>query len=91
MTKTELIERIAEETGVTRTDTKLMVNRIIKTISDELAEGGTIRLSELGTFSVTIVEAHEHYNALLGGKVLCPEQRKIRFKSSKALRKRING
>ena len=90
MTKTDIIDRLASETGVTKTDTKMMLNAFLKVISDELAKGETIRFSEFGTFSIGTVEEHDHYNAFTGETVHCPEQKRIRFKPSRALKDLIN-
>ena len=90
MTQKELIDKVASETGVTKADTKLMVSAIVKVISDELAEGEFIKLSDFGTFSVGTIAEREVYNPLAGGTVFYAETKKVRFKTSKVLRDRIN-
>ena len=44
MTKTDIIDRLASETGVTKTDTKMMRNAFLKVISEELTKGEAGRL-----------------------------------------------
>ena len=90
MTKTDIIDRLASETGVTKTDTKMMLNAFLKVISDELAKGEVIRFSEFGTFTVGTVDEHDHYNAFTGETIHCPEQKRIRFKPSRTLKDLIN-
>ncbi len=90
MTKTDIIDRLASETGVTKTDTKMMLNAFLKFIVDELAKGETVRFSEFGAFTVGTVEEHDHYNALTGETIHCPEQKRVRFKPSKTLKDLIN-
>ena len=90
MTQKELIDRVAAETGVTKLDTGMMLKAIMKAISDELMAGGSIKLSELGTFSVTVIAEHEINNPLFGGTMHFPEQKRVKFKASKGLKDRLN-
>ena len=41
MTKQELVAKVAKDTGVTKTDTNMMVDAVAKAIADALAEGET--------------------------------------------------
>ena len=90
MTQKELIATGATETGITKLDTKMMLNAITKAISDELAGGGSIRLTGLGTFSVSVIPEREVNNALFGGTVYFPEQKRVKFKVAKGLKDRLN-
>ena len=49
-----------------------------------------IKLSDFGTFSVGTIAEREVYNPLAGGTVFYAETKKVRFKTSKVLRDRIN-
>ena len=90
MTQKEFIDKIASETGVTKLDTKMMVNAIMKAISEELEEGGSIRFPELGTFSVGVVSERNIYNPYIGANMILPAQKRVRFKPSKGLKDRVN-
>ena len=90
MTQKELIDRVAAETGVTKIDTGIMLKAIMRTVSDELIADGSIKLSELGTFSVIVIAEHEVNNPLFGGIMYFPEQKRVKFKASKGLKDRLN-
>ncbi len=90
MTKTEMIDKVAADTGVTKTDTRIMLNAFLKAIADELAAGGSIKFSELGSFTVGTVSEHDHFNAFTGTIVHCPDQKRVRFRASKKLKDRLN-
>ena len=90
MTQKELIAKVAAETGITKLDTKMMLDAITKAISDELVNGGSIKLTELGTFSVIVVPEREAHNTLFGGNIYYPEQKRVKFKASKGLKDRVN-
>ncbi len=90
MTKKELIDRIAKETGVTKSDSEMMFNTIIKVIVDELAETGEIRVAGLGAFRIGEVAETTRYNALAGGTKTYPAHKRVRFKPGKELKDRLN-
>ena len=52
MTKTDFINRFAEETTWTKKDSEFAINTAIKVISDFLAEGEKLALVGFGTFEV---------------------------------------
>ena len=85
MTRKELVDKIASVTGVMKLDTKMMVNALVRAISEELEEGRSVRLPELGTFSIGVV-----YNLLMSGNMTFPEQKRVRFRPSKRLKDRVN-
>ena len=90
MTKKELIDKIAKETGVTKTDSEMMLTTIVKIITDELAETGEIRVVGLGTFRIGEFAETTRYNALAGGVKTYPAHKRVRFKAAKELKDRIN-
>ena len=55
MTKKDLVDTIAADTGVTKADSELMLDAITKAIADCLVSGDSIRLPALGSFKVGTV------------------------------------
>ena len=90
MTKAGFIDTVAASTGVTKKDTEFMVDAVMDALADILVKGDSIRFPTLGSFKVGTVAAHDVENHLVGGVVHFPEQRRVRFKASKALRDRMN-
>ena len=52
MTKSDVIDRIAEGTGLTKIETRAVVEGFMTTISDALKEGERVELREFGVFEV---------------------------------------
>lgn len=52
MNKAELIEHVAEKTGVSKKDCAAVIQAVTETISSELQNGGSVKLSGFGTFEV---------------------------------------
>ena len=50
MTMGDLVNTVAADTGVTKTDTKFMLDALVKAITDELVAGGSVRIPALGSF-----------------------------------------
>lgn len=90
MTKSELIEQIARDAGVTKAAAKQMVNSFIDTISNELEkEDGKVRLSGFGTFSTTQRKARKGRNPQTGETIEIKASSTVKFKPAKALKESV--
>ena len=86
MTKSELIEQIAKDAGVTKTAAKQILNSFLETISNELVnEDGKVRLSGFGTFSTTERKARKGRNPQTGEMLEIKSSNTVKFKPAKAL------
>lgn len=52
MTKSEIIDRVADGTGLTKLETEAVINGFLKTVVDALAAGESVELRGFGTFRV---------------------------------------
>ena len=89
MTKKGLIDKIAAQTGVTKKDSEMMFNTIVKVITDELFESGEVRVAGLGAFRIGEVAETTRFNALAGGTKTYPAHKRVRFKPAKELKDRV--
>lgn len=62
MNKQELIDAIAEKTGLSKVDAKRAVEAFTETITAQLKKGGSVRLIGFGTFSVRKRKARQGVN-----------------------------
>ena len=90
MTKTDFINRFAEETTWTKKDSEFAINTAIKVISDFLAEGEKLALVGFGTFEVVERAARQTRNPQNGNAILVPACKVPKFKSSKNLKELVN-
>lgn len=87
MTKSELIDQIANDAGVTKTVAKQMLSTFLDTISDELIkEDGKVTLSGFGTFSTTQRKARIGRNPQTGEPVQIKASNTVKFKPGKKLK-----
>jgi len=87
MTKAELVNRMAEEANITKKAASAALNAFIETVHDALRKKtGRIRISDLGTYSVSKRKARTGVNPQTGKKIKIPAMTVPRFTASKALK-----
>ena len=92
MTKSELIQRIAEmNPHLFHRDVERIVSTILEEISDALANGNRVEVRGFGAFSVKERDARVGRNPRTGEAVQVAEKRIPFFKTGKQLRDRLNG
>jgi len=90
MTKSELVEIIAEKQGgITRREGEVVVNTILSVIGDALADGGHVELRGFGSFSTKQRNARIGRNPKTGDSVTVPAKTVPHFKPGKELRERV--
>ncbi len=91
MTKTQLIESIANQLGVTKKLAGDFVNAFEEIVSDELKRGGEVRIQGFGTFKVTNRAARMGVNPQNPSqKIQIPASKSPSFKAGKALKDAVN-
>ncbi len=90
MTKAELVELIAKDSGVNNNDTAAIVNQIIQNISNALVSGDKVDLRGFGSFKVKTMAARNARNPKTGAKVKVPAKKVPFFKCSNELINQVN-
>jgi len=91
MTKSELIQRIAElNPHLYHRDVERIVTTIFEEISEALASGDRVELRGFGAFSVKQRDARVGRNPRTGDAVKVAEKHIPFFKTGKLLRERMN-
>lgn len=91
MTKSELIQRLAEKNPhLYLRDIERIVETVFETMSDQLAEGGRVELRGFGAFSVKHREARTGRNPRTGESVQVGAKNMPFFKTGKLLHERLN-
>lgn len=85
MTKNELIDAIASQSGLTKADSQKALNAIIESISGALKRNDSVQLVGFGTFSVDERAAREGRNPATGEKMQIPAKKVAKWKPSKGL------
>ena len=91
MNKTQLIKKVAEESGLTRIKGAAVVENVFSTIVDSVAAGESVSVLGFGTFE------KKHRGARLGRNPLTGEPMEFAasdtpvFKAGKAFKDKVNG
>jgi integration host factor subunit beta len=91
MTKAELVELIAQRTGVSKKDTGIVVNLILENIGGALTRGDKVELRGFGSFKVKNRRPRQARNPRTGDSVAVPSKQVPYFKASNELKARLNG
>ncbi len=90
MNKNELISKVADDTGLSKSDSSKAVDSIFDSITGELKSGGDIRLVGFGTFLVTKRKATTGRNPQTGAAIDIPAANVPKFRAGKALKEAVN-
>ena len=91
MLKSELVSKLTEQNPhLYQRDIEQIVNAILDTISDALAQGGRVELRGFGTFTVKKREARAGRNPRTGEAVSISEKVVPAFRTGKEMRHRLN-
>jgi len=86
MTKSELIDHVANETGLSKKDAGAAVNTVFDGIRDTLADGGSVTVTGFGTFDVRERSARQGVNPATGEKMQIKASKAPGFKAGKTLK-----
>ncbi len=90
MTKADLVDIIAEGTGLTKLETQAVIDGMLATISYALKEGQRVDLRGFGNFKIVKRNARTARNPSTNEPVYVPEHLAPIFKPSKDLKEFIN-
>ncbi len=91
MNKSELIEKLAERSGLNVIQAEEIVNIIYRRMKDTLMSGGRIEIRGFGSFVVREYRARQGRNPRTGTVIPIPQKRHPFFKVGKELKDRLNG
>ncbi len=90
MKKSEFVEKVAEEAGLTKADATKAVDAFQKVVTNELSKGNKIPLVGFGTFDVSERAAREGRNPRTGETVQIAARKAVTFKPGAALKDAVN-
>ena len=91
MNKTELIDAIAKETGLSKKDSGKAVDAFVDTVTKALKKKDKVQLIGFGTFETAKRAARTGKNPQTGAAIKIPASVAPKFKAGKALKDIVNG
>jgi DNA-binding protein HU-beta len=86
MNKAQLIEKIAEDASISKSNAGTVLQALIGAITKTIKKEGKISLAGFGTFTKTKRKARKGRNPSTGEAIKIKATTSVRFKSSKALK-----
>ena len=90
MNKTELIDAIAAEAGLTKADAKKAVEAFFSNVEKSLIQGKKVAIVGFGSWSVTKKEARDARNPRTGAVIKVPAKKVVKFKAGTELSESVN-
>ena len=91
MNKQDLINKMAEEAGITKGQAHTALQAFEHGVTEALANGDSVQMVGFGTFSTTQRSARTARNPATGEAVQVPAKTAVKFKAGKGLAEAVNG
>ncbi|MCZ2458171.1 MAG: HU family DNA-binding protein [Chitinophagales bacterium] len=85
MNKAELINKISDDTGITKTQANAAIDSFVDAVSKTLKNGGKVTLVGFGTFTLSKRKARKGRNPKTGEEISIKARKVARFKAGKEL------
>lgn len=90
MTKTELIEGLANKLGMHKSEAEKAINIVLDDIVAALRQGERVNISGFGTFSVSSRRPRTGRNPKTGESIQISASRSAKFKAGKQMKDSLN-
>jgi integration host factor subunit beta len=90
MNKSQLIERIAKEEGITIKNAASVVNVVFDSMSDSLGKGDRVEIRGFGSFKVKSYNSYQGRNPKTGEIIQVKEKKLPYFKVGKEMKERVD-
>lgn len=89
VSKADLVDKVAEDTGMRKKDVKTIVDTMIDQVSSHLNDGNKVQLTGFGTFEVRERRARTGVKPGTTERIEIPASKYPAFKPGKALKEKI--
>lgn len=86
MTKADLVSKMADKAGLTKTDSDKALNAFLDSVQDILVAEGKLTLTGFGTFAVEERKARNGRNPRTGEEIKIPACKVVKFRPGKILK-----
>lgn len=90
MKKTELIDKVAEKTGLTKKDIGAVLDAYYESLEDAFVAGEGFQIVGFGSFAVKERAARTGRNPATNATITIPASRRVVFTCGKALKDKLN-
>jgi DNA-binding protein HU-beta len=91
MTKTQLVGKLAEETGISRKQMEEILTALVETIRKSVKKGDTVKIPDLGGWRMRQMKARMGRNPQTGEAIKIPARKKVGFTVAKSFKQHVLG
>jgi DNA-binding protein HU-beta len=91
MNKADLINEIANSTGLTKTKASETIDAMVSAIETALSKGDKVTLVGFGTWETSSRQARKGRNPKTGAEISIPAKKVARFRAGSKLSQKVNG
>ena len=89
MTKDQIIDAIANKTGLSKKQTDEVIESLLETITKALQKGDKVAFTGFGAFVISNRKARQGVNPKTGAKPQIPAMKVPKFRAGKALKEAV--
>ena len=89
MNKADLIDKIADDAGLSKSDASNALQAVLNGVTGTLGSGGKVTLVGFGTFSTSKRSARKGRNPKTGAEINIPAKTVVKFKAGKELNSKV--
>lgn len=90
MNKSELVDALAKDSGLTKTDSEKAINSFVTIVEKALKGGDDVTLVGFGSFTIKETAGRSGRNFKTGATIDIPPRKTVRFKPGKNLKDSVN-
>ena len=90
LTRSDICDTLANEIGLSRQQSNVILEAVLEEISDSLAKTGEVKISSFGTFHVRQKSQRVGRNPKTGEEVMITPRKSLSFRASHILKDKIN-
>ena len=90
MNKSDIVAKVAAETGMSQTALDMAIGKVFSTISDSLGKGEDVAIAGFGSFTIRDRKERQGRNPATGETMTIRASKAVGFKAAKALKESVN-
>ena len=91
MTKTQLVGKLAEESGISRKQAEAVLMSLVETVRKSVKKGDTVKIPDLGGWRLRSMKARMGRNPQTGEAIKIPARKKVGFTVAKSFKQSVLG
>ena len=91
MTKTQLVGKLAEDTGISKKQAEAVMLALVDTVRKAIKKGDTVKIPDLGGWRLRSMKARMGRNPQTGEAIKIPARKKVGFTVAKSFKQSVLG